>query len=801
MFKNYFKIAFRNLLRNKLFSILNISGLVIGMVACLLILQYVRFETSYDISYKNAKDIYRVRIDDYENGRLAERAATTYINTGVVMVKHFPEVINQVTIRRLRTAMLGYKQKLFKEKDLYFVDKTFFDIFSLPLIEGNPKTALSKPRSIVLTKAAAAKYFPNEDPMGKTLEINGRGKLVVTGLVAAPPLNSHLKFDFLVSSHRLREVYKKKKIEWYWSNFHVYVLTRPQTSAKSVEAKFPALFKQYMSAEDLGAVKFHMQKLTDIHITSGIQAELTPSGNAQALYLLLVIAIFILLIAWINYVNLATARATDRAREVGIRKVVGAYRKQLIIQFLGEAFFINLLACLFTVLLADFLGPFFERFTERPIQFNMWQNPQFWGIFGAMFFTGILLSGLYPAFVLSSFKPVTVLKGKIIRSPKGVMLRKGLTLFQFAASIILIGGTITVYQQLTYMRSKDLGIDISQTLIIEGPRSVDSTFIARTKTFTQKVTQLSPVKSLTSSSCIPGQRFSANISGIKLKEQSGEGFLQSLAWIDAHYIPAYDLKLVAGRNFSAKNKADYKKSVIINESSAKLLGKVPKELINKKLICDIDKENTEFTIVGVVSDYHQKSLKEATRPLVLHYQPYERQYYSVKLNTSNIKQSVASIKQVYLQMFPKNTFEYYFLDVAYDTQYRADEKFGQIFAIFSGLAIFVACMGLFGLASFTLLQRTKEVGIRKVLGASVNSLMLLLLRDFLKPIVLAGILAFPLMYWGVTEWLQNFAYHIQPGWWLLILPLLTVSFVALFTVGFQTLKATRNNPIDSLRYE
>ncbi|OJJ21427.1 hypothetical protein BKI52_12820 [marine bacterium AO1-C] len=801
MLKNYLKIAFRNLLRNKLFSALNIMGLVIGMVACLLILQYVRFETSYDSFFKNADNIYRISNDDYQEGRLAQKSATSYINLGRVMINDFPEVQKQTTIRRFRVSTVAYKQKRFKQKDLYLVDPSFFEVFSLHLLKGNPKTALSKPLSIVLTQTMAQKYFGRENPMGKTLVFDGRRNFKVTGIVEDAPANSHLKFSCLISNHRLRKVYKERKFEWAWSNFHVYVVTKPGTTKAQLQAKLPAINKKYLDPVDAETVKFQAHKLTDIHLLSGYDVSLTPGNNANSIYLLLLIAVFILLIAWINYINLATARATDRAREVGIRKVIGAYRRQLIVQFLGESFLINLLAVLLTVFLVDFLSPLFVQLTGKDIQFNMWQSTEFWLIFGAIFISGVVLSGLYPAFVLSGFKPVTVLKGKIIRSPQGIVLRKGLTLFQFAASFLLIGGTLAVYQQLSHMRSKEVGFKIDKTLIVEGPRILDSTFGTRIKAFMNNTRQLSQVQSLTTSSCIPGQKFSANISGIKVKGQPGDGFLQNLAWVDAQYIPAYGLKLLAGRNFSAKNKADYQKSVILNASAVKMLGYKPQDIINKKLICEIDEGIDTYTIVGVIDDYHQKSFKEAVGPLVLHYRPITREYFSIKLHTSDMPAAIAAVKGLYTKSYPKDTFEYYFLDVAYNAQYKADQRFGEMFALFSGLAIFVACMGLFGLASFTLLQRTKEVGIRKVLGASGQSLMILLLRDFLKPVMLASLLALPIMYWGITEWLKNFAYRMAVDWVLFVLPLLVVGIIALLTVGFQTLKATRNNPIDSLRYE
>ncbi|OJJ21425.1 hypothetical protein BKI52_12810 [marine bacterium AO1-C] len=800
MFKNYLKIAFRNLLRNKLFSALNILGLVIGMVACLLILQYVQLETSYDAFHKDVENVYRVRCNDYQNDRLVAENAKNYMSVGKIMAQDYPEVRNSVVIFQRRQAMLAYQKgnKRFKDKDLYFVADNFFDFFSFNLLQGNPKKVLKAPKSVVLTEKMAEKYFGNENPIGKTLELNGKESFTVTGVVQNPPVNSHLQFNFLLSIHDVLKEYKEKDREWTWTNFHVYVTLKPGMKPEKVEAKLPALVQK--NIKHANTVKMRLQPLQDIHL-NGYKSELSPSGDAQSIYLLLTIALFILVIAWINYVNLATARATDRAREVGIRKVVGAYRQQLIVQFLGEAFLINLLAGALTILFSDLLMPVFERFTGKDLPFNLWQQPSFWFIFGGMFVLGVLFSGLYPAFVLSGFKPVTVLKGKIIRSRQGIVLRKGLTLFQFMASIILIGGTLFVYQQLSFMRNKDLGLNISQTLIVEAPRNGDSTLQVRYNSFKQKVQQLAQVKSFVGSSSIPSEGFSAGVTGVKLKGQRGDGSLQSVTWIDEKYIPAYEMKIIAGRNFAANATAENEKNVIINESSAKLFGYRPQDILGKQVTGYGLNGIKAFTIVGVVKDFNQLSLKKSTGAAVMHYNKDAMDYYSIKVSVANMQQTIATIKKEYLEMFPKNTFEYYFLDAAFDAQYKADERFGEMFALFSGLAILVACLGLFGLASFTLLQRTKEMGIRKVLGASIDSLMILLLKDFLKPIVLAGLLALPLLYWGGTEWLKNYAYRMPVSWWLFVLPLLMVVLVALLTVGFQTLKATRHNPVEALRYE
>lgn len=798
MIKNYIKIAFRNLMRNKLFSALNILGLVIGMVACLLILQYVQFEMSYDSFHKNADNVYRLRSQEYQNEQLVDDGVSSFLRTGELMLKEFPEVTNFVSIFHKEVATLAHQERHFKETSLYIVDPSFLEVFSFKLLKGQANTVLQKPSSIVLTQAMAQKYFPNEDPMGKILELDGQQKLTVTGVIENPLANSHLKFNGLISNHALRREYIEKKRTWAWGDFFTYVVLQPKTKASQIEAKLPLFIKKYLQPQEAAMTKYLLQPLSDIHLQAGLGGDLTPAGDSRAMYLLLTIAVFILIIAWVNYINLATARATDRAKEVGIRKVVGAYRKQLVVQFLGEAFLMNLIACLLTILLVDLITPLFDRFVGKALVFDIWQNSQFWFIFGGVFLLGVVFSGLYPAFVLSSFKPVTVLKGKIIRSRQGIVLRKGLSLFQFTASILLIGGTIVVFEQLNFMRSQDLGMNITQTLAVEGPRITSEEFVSKNKVFAQKITQLAQVKSISASSCIPGKEFYGASSGIKLKGQNGGGVIHYQAWINENYIPAYELKLQAGRNFS-KNKQphDQQNSVIINEASAKSLGYAPDQILHKKLMYD----KKEWKIIGVLKDFHQTSLKEKTAPLMLFYDPQVHEYYSIKIQATGMQKNIASIKSAYLQMFPKNTFEYFFLDTTYEAQYKTDQRFGEMFALFSGLAIFVACMGLFGLTTFTLVQRTKEIGIRKALGASGASVMQLLLRDFLKPIALAGLVALPILYWGVQQWLQGFAYRMNLNIWLFVLPILFIAIIAFLTVSVQTLKATQNNPVDSLRYE
>ncbi|OJJ21426.1 hypothetical protein BKI52_12815 [marine bacterium AO1-C] len=796
MLKNYLKTAFRNLLRNKLFSVLNILGLVIGMVACLLILQYVKHQNSYDSFHNNADKIYRVANANAKDA--SKEGTSTFLGSGQALKNEFPEIDEVTTIIHGDNGLINYEEKRFNEKEFYFVDATFFDVFpSFKLIKGNPKTALSKPNTMVLTKRMADKYFGNSNPLGKVLEYNGKVKYQITGVVENPPTNSHLKFNFLVANHDIRKVITTRKRSWTWPAFYTYVTFKSKDHPQKVNTKLDGVLDKHLPEKRRGSLKLALKPIQDIYLSESGPG-LSAGGDAQTINILLIVAIFILMVAWVNYINLSTARATERAKEVGVRKVVGAYRQQLIGQFMGEALLINVLAVALTLLLIDYLSPFLEGITTIQMVDNLWQDGQFWLMAGGLFLAGTLLSGFYPAFVLSSYKPVLVLKGKIMRSVQGRKLRKGLTLFQFAVSMILISGTLTVYQQLQFMRNQDLGIDINQVLIVQSPRVSNTE--KDINLFRQQTLRQAQVKSFSTSACLPGW-FNGEAEQVKIKGQNGEGTAQSQLWVDDQYIPTYGLKLLAGKNFTPGSIAENERSVVINALSAKRLGYKPEAIINKKIQLRSRGKKKEYTVIGVVNDFHHKSLKQAITPAIFKYRNEGLDYYSIKLGAGSPANTVAAIKAAYLKLFPNDTFEYHFLDSAYNAQYQADQRFGEIFSLFSGLAIFVACIGLFGLASFTLLQRTKEVGIRKVLGASRKNLLTLLLRDFLKPVLLAGLLALPIMYWGMMEWLKNFAYRMSVSWWLFVLPLMLVGLVALLTVSFQTFKTTRNNPIDALRYE
>lgn len=804
MLLNYFKIALRNLLRHKLFSLINILGLAIGMAACLLILQYVHFELSYDTFHRNGKDIYRVPVEYYlANGQRDYIEAAAPPAMGPTLKQDFPEVADMARIFA-DNVIMTYQNTRFWEEKIYYADPSFLSVFSFPLINGDARTALSEPNTLVLTESAARKYFGKDEPVGKIIQLDGQQNLLVTGVLQDVPVNSHLQFSALISFATLEQreqgnLYSHGN-DWGWYNFFTYLRLKPQVNADRFAAKLPAFIQKYqgedMRAKNYG-LRLFLQPLSDIQLNNTVSYEKDVRGNRQAVYFLAVIALFIVVIAWVNYVNLSTARAAERAKEVGIRKVVGSTRLQLIQQFLLESVLINLIAVTVAVFLAYALLPFFGSLVGKNIPFTFWQDERFTLLSLGLLLTGTVASAFYPAFVLSSFKPVRVLKGNTLVGNQGIWLRRSLVVVQFAASVALIIGTLVVYRQLQFMRRQELGVNIDQTLIIRGPQIQDSTYATGKFTFQTELLRHPGVRSVTFSNQVPGEEVTNTAGNVHRKGEKGKEGNYSLVWIDYNFIPAYQLKMVAGRNFSAQFGTD-RQAVVLNETAVRALGfRTAQAALNQVVIV----RNQEKTVVGVVKDYHQRSLQNRHEPMVFIGDLSRAEYFSIKINSANSREVIAAVKSNYEVRFPGNPFEYFFLDEYFAQQYQADQQFGQAFAFFAGLAIFVACLGLFGLASFTTAQRTKEIGVRKVLGASVADILLLLSKDFIRLLVIAFLVAVPVAWYVMHQWLQNYAFRTDLTWWLFALPALLVLFIALLTVSFQAIKAAVANPVKALRSE
>jgi len=829
MLRNYFIIAYRNLLKNKVFSLINILGLAIGMAACLLILQYVSFELSYDEFPENAEHIYRVTYDYSENNELRYQSALSVPAVGAALQQDFPEVLafsrldpyaRYAFVCAMRYEDGTHPPVSFNERDLYFADASFFTLFSLPLQQGDPASVLQEPYSAVISASTAKRYFGEADPIGKILTLNSsrieQQDFQVTGVMEDIPENSHLQIDILLSMNSLyQNAYFAEFIQnsWTRNDMYTYVLLSPETHLQSLKAQLPAFVEKYLGETirtTQSKVSFDLQPIKDIHLHSGLQDEIKPGNDAKSVYFLTAIALFILILAWINYINLATARALERAKEVGVRKISGASRSQLIRQLLVETFIINTMSILLALTMVQLSFSYFHQISGIP--FITYDNYFLWTCVLVFFFTGIFISGFFPAFMISSFRPAQVLKGKFTGMAKGLMLRKSLVIFQFAASVVLMIGVFTLYQQFTFMQRQDLGIDIHQTLVIKSPAITDTTYLDRLGSFKASLHQLTPVTHVTTSSIVPGKETGWGGYVRREKVDNKQGKNLAIHVVDTAFIEAYQLHILAGRNFFAseqpgKSFGDKLESVILNEEAVKQLGFKDREETIGSIIYW---EDNRCIVVGVVNNFHQQSLKYALQPALFIVNNRDSIYYSVKLHIRLTEQGnhqealatvVAMIGDQWKIFFPGNPFDYFILEDFYNQQYQADLRFGKVFGLFSGLAIFIACLGLLGLSSYTAVQRTKEIGIRKVLGASVENIVALLSKDFLKLVLMASILALPLAYGAMHRWLENYAFRIEITWWLLGVPVALVLLLALVTVSIQTVRTALTNPAKSLRYE
>lgn len=818
MFKNYFKTAWRNIKKNKLFSLINVAGLAIGMAACLLILQYVNFELSYDQFNKNIADIYRVYNDRYQNGKLVQHGTITYSAIGKAMQDDFPEVISHARVEPFGGVIITANNKKFDEQQVIAVDNSFITIFSYPLLAGDKKTALVEPYAAILTASSAKKYFGEyDDPdllLGKLI-IMGRDSLPykVTGICEDVPENSHLRFDILASYVTMlagKNPYKEADYDFTDSDFWHYVQLRHGTDYKALEAKFGAFSERHFQGNKIsGSVeKFYLQPLARAHLYSDFEYEIGITGSATVVWGLAVIALFIIVIAWVNYINLSTARSVERAKEVGVRKVSGANKPQLIQQFLTESLIINIIALTLAACLVLVLQRPFNALVQHKLSLSFLLEKSLGGYAVStglltLVLSGMLISGFYPALVLSSFRPILVLKGKFSNSKKGTLLRKGLVVGQFAITVALIIGSFVVYRQIKYMNEQELGMNISQMLVLKPPvlSDFDSSFMARENSFKEEIKQIANVQGAATSNRIAGDEMGRAFNVHRFDDSSGNHFTVRNMGADYDFINVYGIKLLAGRNLSpADYNPDYNKlhNVLINVSAVKLLGFSSNEdAVGKSLMMF----NKRWDIIGVINDYHQKSLRYPLEPVVL--QPFygTNNAISVKVNTAGIASTIQSIKARYAAFFPGNLFDYYFLDEKFNAQYKNEQLFGKAFGIFAGFAIFIACLGLLGLSLYATTQRTKEIGVRKVLGASVTNIVLLLSKDFIRLVIIAFIIASPLAWYIMHAWLQEFAYRIHIEWWIFAVAGILAVTIALATISFQAVKAALSNPIKSLRTE
>jgi len=818
MARNYFsarhsvKIAFRNLSRNKAFSFINIFGLAAGLTTCTLIMLYIFDESNYDAHHKNAEGIYRIATIANQLGSVKEKPwAAVSAPMAWGLKADMPEVEQATRLLKFPTLdkMLlkyqhGNESKQFYETNGYYVDSTFFQVFTYNFKYGNVNTALNVPNSIILSEEVAGKLFGNENPVGKSVNIGmpyGNFDYTVTGVFKTANVKSHIPAHFLLSM-RNGDVgtWVEQQTNWATNNiFHTYVRLRAGTDAVSFEKKLQQ-FVDRRAGTDLKALgigrSLFIQPVKDIYLHSDIDNEIAPNGNVTYLYILSSIALFVLIIACINFMNLSTARSGKRAKEVGVRKVMGAQKNSLIWQFLGESVIMSCLAFVLAVVLVWALLPVFNSLTQKNLQLT--DEPKLWPLLAGLTIATGILSGLYPAFYLSSFKPVTVLKGKLLNNFSAVTIRKGLVVFQFTISVCLILGAIVIVRQLYYLDNQHLGFNKDQQIVMQ---LQDNNAIKNYDVLKNELQKDPAFKNVTSGSTYPGIANVEDMLGYSEGKTVHDAVDIHLANVNYNYFETLGFKLVAGRFFSKEFTADTN-AIVLNEAALKELGYDVKDAVGKKVNFDFKGVHNEFNIVGVVKNFNFESLYNTIKPFGFNNLFGNKYSYVVaNVSTKNYKQLLKNAEAVWNKVNPNVPFVYSFLDKDFQKNYEKDQKASGIVGYFTMIAILVACLGLFGLSAFSAEQRTREIGIRKVLGASVTNVAALLSKDFIKLVLIAILIASPLAWYGMNKWLENFAYRIHISWWMFAIASFIAIFIALFTVSFQAIKAAIANPVKSLRTE
>lgn len=821
MVSNYLKAALRNLLKQKFFSFINIVGLATGMTAFLLIIQFVQFERNYETFIENEDNIYRLTLAQYVNNELSIESAENYPGAGPALVAEFPEITGYA-----RLYNMGYKNNIvityedapdgpimFKHRKFLYADSSFLAMMGYPMTMGDPVTALSEPNTTVISESYAKKYFGETNPIGKLLRLQDDDfndeVCKVTGVFKDLPPNTHLKFDILFSYKTLfvRGEWAPARYGTSWNrkDMYTYLEIAPGTNIKALEDKFPSIIEQYSPglADQNRKDVLALQKMTDIHLTSNLAEESESNGDGKIVSFMLIIGLFIIVVAWVNYVNLSTAKAMERANEVGVRKVMGAGKSQLIGQYLMESAMINLVAIILSMLMTGLALPLFNSLAGQQFNFLQLFEPWFVGIIGSLWLIGTLLSGIYPALVMSNFKPVAVLKGKGASKFRSGWLRKVLVIFQFATSIALIAGTFIVYTQLDFMMNQDIGMNIDQVLVVERPGITSKDREERVQSlefFKNELIKHNNIKSVTGSVTIPGKKREYKVAGKPYGSSDDKLVTLRFNSMDYQFVDAFEMEILAGRAFSEEYVQDPDTSIILSESAVRLLGyKNLDDIIGQTMTMPRFRWNA--IVVGVVNDYNQESLQKNQDPMIFYCSPNNAEFFSMKIDPTNLSSTIDHVEKAWNNAFPGNPFLYFFLDDYFNRQYENERKFGGLFSVFAILALIIGSLGLFGLSAFTTQQRTKEIGIRKVLGSSLPQIFVLLSKGYILLILIAVLIACPIVYWAMSTWLSGFAYKIDIQLWIFAIAGITVLFVALLTISYQVLKAAHVNPVDSLRYE
>jgi len=805
MLKNYIKIAFRNLIRHKGYTFINIFGLATGIICCLLILVYVQDELSYDRYHEKADQIYRIVNAGVIRGNQIEIPLVSG-PWGPAMVEEFPEVLKAVRIKPPDSRwVIAHEEKKFPEKGLYFADPTFLEVFDVEMVMGDPETALDAPYSMVMTEEMAEKYFGDEDPIGKIIVGDNWMNFNITGIMKKHPSSTHMDYDFLVNFETLnRAIEPVNKQPLYgdlsrnWQNFRIYtyLLLDANADPDAVENKMRTLLEERLGRmlRTVGVeLNPYLQKLTDIHLKSNLEGELGPTGDESYIYIFSAVAIFILLIACINFMNLSTARSESRAKEVGIRKVIGADRVQLIKQFLGESITFSFLAAIFAGIVVLFLLRPFNAVAGKNISASSLINVQTIFLLISLVIIVGFVSGSYPAFLLSAFRPAEVLSGKKHKGVSGGLLRKILVVVQFAISVFLIIGLSVIYRQMGYIKNRPLGYDKENILAIPlsdpAPRSTY-------ESYKSMLLSNSQIRSVSAASTIPGGLF-----GIALLRPFGRPVNENLTLqvinVDYDFLETFGLELYEGRDFSREFTTDLNRALLLNEEAIKQFG----------FDSGLDKRlspggQNDLPVVGVLKDYYFKSLHQKIEPFVMILgTPQAFNWVFIKTTEESMSKVMQFAEQEWRRINPGHPFEYTFVDGNIALMYQSETKLSRLFSIFTAIAIYIACLGLFGLASFTVVQRTKEIGMRKILGASIGGIVFILSKEYVKWVVLANVFAWPLAYYFMRRWLEGFAYHTNLNILAFFVSGILALIIALLTVSVQTFKAATANPVDSLRYE
>ena len=821
MLTNYLKVALRTLLRQKGYTFINIAGLTMGLACCILIFQFVAFETSFDAFHETADRIYRIAITETRSGEEPRTSALVGFGAGPAFAEETPEIVRYTRIQPdffQEGPTVSYKEagaeRTFKEQRAFFADSTLLSMFTYRLVQGDPTTAMRQPQTLLLTETTARKYFGSENPVGKTLEYtspNISGTYMVAGVLADVPANSHLQFDVLLPVHAFfDEQDPLGDYQWGRDNNYrsAYVELRAGADVAEVERKLTDVLYRH-TGDDIRArnavAAVQLQPLQSVHLDVDTDAGRIETSDPKTVYFFSIIALVTLAIALVNYVNLSTARAVDRAKEVGVRKVVGAQRKQLIGQFLLESVLTNLAGLLLALGLAALLLPVVNRLIGTQLSLVAWGSGPFLTASAGALVIGVLLSGFYPAFVLSSFRPARVLKGKATSFASRVNLRKGLVVVQFTASVLLLIGTGVVYSQLNYMRQLDVGLDLDQVLMVTSPRVLPEGMESRTAehSFREEVRKLPAVTGAAFSGNMVGDGF---VDGGPARLDTADPSAARDVWVtavDHDFTEVYSIDLVAGEQFREGMPSWFvgprsvPRPALINETAVQTFGLASNEAALNQIIMQ---GSLRYVVLGVLEDFNWSSAHRPAEPVLFRHNPTNR-FLSLKVSTANLAGTIAAVRETFEAMFPGNSFEYHFADAVFDAQYQDDKRFAALFGVFAGLAILIACLGLLGLVSFTAARRSKEIGIRKVLGASVINLVSLLSADFLKLVGIAFLLAAPLAYFGMQQWLDNFAYRIEIGPGVFVTAGALALAIALLTVSYQSIKAALANPVKSLRYE